>query len=1232
MYFSNSSKKIVLCILCTLTGLTTIIVVTSIVLMPQSNFYLPPEKINLISAQHEQSKNSPIPIVFNEESMQWGLITSHRQSSKKLTDIREITGSGACIIDVDGDGWEDILIIGGSGEHRFYGRSAWWSQRHVGNTLWRNINGLKFKNITNAAKITTAAWPMGCAVADVDNDGDSDLLITNIGPNQLLINDGTGKFIDHSAMADLVDDQSWSTSAAVADYNGDGMVDMYVANYIHYRKGSHVLEQVSGYAGSMHSAFDPQLYDSQSNRLYTNKGGLKFADQTEAAGVENINGRSHAALWLDINHDNNPDLLVLNSEGTPNRLFINNGVTENNRANADKLFYENPKQYRIASTTGAYSAVTEDIDNDGDLDIVISASAGAPPKLLLNGTRNDQLESVATAGLSDMTWELGLASNTQLYQHGWGMVLADFNNDRYADLYIGNGAPIIDMDSPYATVAQPDKLLVNGGKRAKPNQQAEQFIAMLFAANWPSSTRGVISADFNHDGKIDILTTQNNDFVRLLINRTKSPQRWIGITLESSGYSPLGARVHLTGIGSPQRKTYVAKSGYLSQSTNRLHFVLPHNNINSNDSVSIDINWPDGHHRKYTNLTTGRYWQLGRDGNKRALPPQPAQTTTNLDSIAAFFLALDSDAQIEFLQSIQTILHNRKPYWQHRVGQALQTIFHRADSALKKSILNVTHQLPKSYALPLLKDALDASESSVRQTAIKALTQQEQEISVSWLIAHTTDSDSGVRCEVAKTFEHFFAEEEAVIKRKRLSIPALVRLLEDKEYSVQICAAKALAEAESYRAVKPLVDKLGNSASAEVRKNSIRALGLIRHQSAIDPLLTALENFQQDSSIIAHILTALKRLNYSELDKLLQRYLYSNPSTAIGQPFAIAKELLLNTEDNSVFSYNTVLSYTAEITKALQQDKYHSAEWVVPALEFSAMLQLPRARSTLQRYLSHPDTNIAAASLSILAKTSRPEQRLEAWNFYRQPVPVQQTLLTDLLVNGYQPDITDMQRLMAIPQMRALLLAHMRQHSYHYLSTLLSDVSNNSYWDDLLQLCANQEFLLGKLTINWFTRDNIHKKSWIYSALACWLKTPAIKKTSPPVDWLVSLLRDKHLQRQLLAVEALAKHPDRGADQWLIRTIKDRSQPIALRGYALRQAVEYNKVYGLELALALVKKTGAIREVALDLIATHATARKYHALLKEQAADPQGSANQRWPAIAALLRQTDHSIMDYLTP
>ena len=129
---------------------------------------------------------------------------------------------------------------------------------------------------------------MGCGAADFDNDGDIDLFVSYIGSNQLLINDGTGRYEDISDSAGFSQDESWSTSVALADYNRDGLVDIYVTNFIRYQEGAKVFEQASGYVESTQDPFNPDLYDSQPNRLYRNMGDLKFQEVSQSANVDDI--------------------------------------------------------------------------------------------------------------------------------------------------------------------------------------------------------------------------------------------------------------------------------------------------------------------------------------------------------------------------------------------------------------------------------------------------------------------------------------------------------------------------------------------------------------------------------------------------------------------------------------------------------------------------------------------------------------------------------------------------------------------------------------------------------------------------------------------------------------------------------------------------------------------------------------------------------------------------------
>ncbi len=397
----------------------------SIVLFIISVSFIPFSDLDLTLPPIETtgSQQPVTPIIFDAQSTAWGLVANHQQNSLMLTTIRQIVGSGACVLDANGDGWEDLFIIGGSGEHRYYGRSTWWAKKHQGNSLWLNHNGQRFENATDQSNISTKNWPMGCGAADFDNDGDTDLFVSYIGANQLLINDGTGRFEDLSDTTGFSQDDSWSTSVALTDYNRDGLIDIYVTNFIHYLEGSKVFEQASGYIETLQNPFNPDLYDSQPNKLYRNMGNLKFQEVSQRANVDDISGRGKAARWIDINSDSYPDLLVLNSGGAPNRMFINRGPEQ------EFTFDDAPSEYRIESARGSHSITSGDIDSDGDIDLLLSSPAGTPPLLLIQGDRVYGQNYGNQNTLKDLAWEKGLADNRRLYQEGWGSVLADLNND-----------------------------------------------------------------------------------------------------------------------------------------------------------------------------------------------------------------------------------------------------------------------------------------------------------------------------------------------------------------------------------------------------------------------------------------------------------------------------------------------------------------------------------------------------------------------------------------------------------------------------------------------------------------------------------------------------------------------------------------------------------------------------------------------------------------------------------
>ena len=263
----------------------------------------------------------PASPVFRDATLSSGLHFIHWQGGQKLEGLDETTGSGACVLDYDNDGWMDLFLVNGSGQSHFYRRTQWW-QKPVSSALYRNESDGTFQEVTEGAGLRQTRWGMGCVTGDLDNDGDSDLFLTTLGQNVLYRNNGDGTFTEVTT-ASGIQGEGWSTSAVLADYDQDGLLDIYVVNYLSYPKGAHTFERDSGFQASARPSFDPTLFNSLPNQLYHNRGGLVFEEVAQSAGVEDASGRGLAALWLDVNQDGYPDLVVSNDKGFPNSLFIN---------------------------------------------------------------------------------------------------------------------------------------------------------------------------------------------------------------------------------------------------------------------------------------------------------------------------------------------------------------------------------------------------------------------------------------------------------------------------------------------------------------------------------------------------------------------------------------------------------------------------------------------------------------------------------------------------------------------------------------------------------------------------------------------------------------------------------------------------------------------------------------------------------------------------------------------
>lgn len=906
---------------------------------------------------HASSNTSAIP-VFSDRTLEAGLASMHFQGDEKLSGLNEVVGPGACAFDYDNDGWVDLFVVGGSGATRHYGKQHWWALSS-GHALYRNLGNGRFKDVTASARLTTRSWGMGCATADLDNDADQDLFITGFNGHILFRNNGNGTFADITQAAGIAAGD-WGSSAAIADFDADGLLDIYVANYVHYIKDKATYEKQSQFSQDKSPAFDPTLYDAQPNRLYRNTGNLKFVDVAAAAGVDNATGRGLGVAWLDVNNDQRPDLFIANDKGFPNSLYLNQGQGR---------FTDVSVQYRVNDARGSTGIAAGDIDNDGDTDLLIGATAGNNPLTLLNGPSPFITDTKSTDGTNafvDRARYLGVGDERGVELHRWSVAIHDFNNDQWPDLFIANGLLSPDPDSARVTVGQPKQLWLNPGQA--PFRDVSAQVGAAFSDTL--SARGASFADFDNDGDIDIFVAHNNDTGQFLVNDIeRQGQHWLGVALEArapNNRDAFGAKVWVRTSSRTQFQTLFGSAGVMSDHDHRLHFGLgPDTSV-----AELKVRWPDGTESLFSSVPTDRYVRIVQGQNDIYILPAAKTARAFRPKLQ---LAIGRDKTEHRIQYLRWIAESGDSSAWITASRAAVS-----DSAteVRATVQDLLGKHKHREALPLVIEALNDKAAPVLVAAIRALQEYEEETSVRFLLRHFKDADPDVRCALADAFAFFFREEEAVVHRKYLAVPYLVRQLNDSNAQVRVCAARALGDSERYRAVDPLIDRLKDSAST-VRAEAARALGLVRERKAIPALVKVLQKTSEQPPVLAQVLIALKRLDDPELDLRIDRLLHADPVKTL----LIFRTIFEDQLDGVVFNRKLLLQKANDTIAATSHPL--SAEdilLVIGALSSGQTLSVTRS---LDPWLHHTEPKVRAAAYDALMRIdvrNRPTLALAALN------------------------------------------------------------------------------------------------------------------------------------------------------------------------------------------------------------------------------------------------------------
>jgi enediyne biosynthesis protein E4 len=525
---------------------------------------------------------APIGFQLVDVTSPAGLQFRHNSGAYGGKLLPETLGSGCAFIDYDADGWQDILLVNGM---------DWPGRRKQRSTLrlYRNNRNGTFTDVTRAAGLEVELYGMGVAVGDFNNDGFPDVFISCVGQNRLFRNTGKGSFVDVTKSSGLDGRQAFSTSAMWVDIDRDGLLDLFVCNYVKWTAEHDVFCSLDG---KQKSYCTPEAYRGETCWLFRNRGNGTFEDVTATCGIFDSSSKSLGVALVDDDQDGWPDIFVAN-DTQPNKLYRNlrNGRFRDVALEAGVALSDDGKARAGMGVDAA------DFDNSG--------RAG----LAVTNFDNEMIGLYRPQGkglYQDIARRAGIGTPS-LNRLGFGCVFTDLDLDGRLDLVVANGHIDDTVRNIRGNVgyAQPPLLFLNQGNV---NQGGAAFREAAGQAGGGFAQarvgRGLAAGDFDRDGDVDLLMTTNNGPAVLFRNDQKTGNRSLRLRLTgtTSNRDAIGATVRIFHDGMSQSRMVKSGSSYLSQSELPVTF-----GVGKRDRVErVVITWPNGRTEEFKAVATGK--------------------------------------------------------------------------------------------------------------------------------------------------------------------------------------------------------------------------------------------------------------------------------------------------------------------------------------------------------------------------------------------------------------------------------------------------------------------------------------------------------------------------------------------------------------------------------------------------------------------------------------------------